>query len=270
MTDSVNEAPEPFQTLREARALIGWMHPKEAALTLAGRRHDRANSPSFFQRAEKARLAVAARPTRLRENDIVADAPASLDGHIDELRRHSVASQYFAEGWSVKMADLRSVCAMQPTVFSDSAKERVQGVAEADIEAIARVTLPLAPPAKLPAQFDESRKTWIFSAANPNLRIVGHFSAPAQPGIVAFGFAVSISSSFVQVASYQGRALLRDGYHRCVGLLSRGITHTPVFFREAATFDELAMPPGCSRKTPSSVRDRRRLPITSTKPSRWK
>ena len=55
----------------------------------------------------------------------------------------------------------------------------------------------------------------MISSANPNLRIVGNWAGQVQPGVIGMGFAVAISTSFVQVARVQNRYVLRDGYHRC-------------------------------------------------------
>src|SRR5437879_13199973 len=65
-----------------------------------------------------------------------------------------------------------------------------------------------------------------------------------QPGVNAFGFVVAVATSMLQVASYHGRYLLRDGYHRAYGFLSRGITRVPALVREVATFDALGLPIG--------------------------
>jgi len=101
-----------------------------------------------------------------------------------------------------------------------------------DIESIGRVTLPPVSTSKLPVQFDEVRRTFIISAANPNLKITGHFSGQAQPGALGFGFMVGVMPSFLQVARHHDRWVLRDGYHRAYGLLDRGITHAPAFVRD--------------------------------------
>src|SRR5437899_9406713 len=42
-----------------------------------------------------------------------------------------------------------------------------------------------------------------------------------------FGFIVKHYPSFVQVVDYNGRRFLRDGYHRCYGLLAKGSTTIP-------------------------------------------
>ena len=142
------------------------------------------------------------------------------------------------------MVDLTRVCAIQPSVFVDHASERVRDIDATDVASIAGVSIPILGDAKLPAQFDESRNVWMVTAPNPNLRIIGHFSIPIQPGVIGFGFAVTISPSFLQIARFQGRLFLRDGYHRAVGLLERGITVVPALTREFGHVDSLGFPEG--------------------------
>jgi hypothetical protein len=109
---------------------------------------------------------------------------------------------------------------------------------------LAAVSLPVPEPSALPVQFDESKNVWIFSAPDPNLRIMGRFGGEVQPGVVAFGFVVAVTPSFLQVAHVQGRLFLRDGYHRAVGFLRKGITTVPVFTREFGSLERLNLPVG--------------------------
>jgi hypothetical protein len=151
---------------------------------------------------------------------------------------------YFVEGWRVVIADLPRVIAVQPNVFVDSAEERARAIDPADLLSIAGISLPLPEPVPLPAQFDPTRQAWIFSARNPNLRITGQFGGQVAPGTAGFGFTLAVSPSFMQVAGFDGRLMLRDGYHRAYGLLRRGITRVPVFYRQFATIEELHLPQG--------------------------
>jgi hypothetical protein len=170
--------------------------------------------------------------------------PAELDEHVAALRQHPGAAAYFTEGFQFAVADLRRVCAVQSTVFTDSAEERTSEAVPGDLLSVAQVSLPIPQPVELPAQFDSVRQAWIFSSRNPNLRIPGTFGGPVQPGLVGFGFLVSVLPSFMQVAGFRGRVLLRDGYHRAFGLLRRGIGRDPVFYREYETFEDLQLSAG--------------------------
>ncbi len=228
---------------RPARALIGWMNPNEARLTLAGRRADDHN-PEHSIHVEQARAAVAARAPGLDQTDVIQDTPGELSAYVEALQHHPAVLPYFNEGARVALVDLTRVCAIQPNVFVDQAAQRVAEVDGHDWVSMASVSLPLPTPTQLPAQFDNIRQAWIFTAANPNLRIVGTWGGPLPQGAVGFGFIVAILPSFVQVAHYQSRYLLRDGYHRAIGFLSRGITVVPAFVRDFETFDDLGFNPG--------------------------
>jgi hypothetical protein len=46
------------------------------------------------------------------------------------------------------------------------------------------------------------------------------------------------------VAGYQGRYYLKDGYHRALGLLPRGISTVPAFVKDIAVYEELGVPAG--------------------------
>lgn len=230
--------------VRTARVLIGWMPAEQAERAQHGNRQDVAVSEEAVNRARAAREAVAARNAGVNQEAVIAAAPAELDGHINALRQHPASAGYFAEGWQVALADLRRVCAVQPNVFIDHAVDRVRDVDPADIRSLAAVSLPLPTPNELPFQFDESRNVWLFSAPNPNLRIMGHFGCQVPPGVPGFGFVVGVGPSFLQVACFQGRLFLRDGYHRAVGFLQRGIGIVPVFTREFGNLESLGLPAG--------------------------
>jgi hypothetical protein len=234
---------------RPARALIGWMQQTEAQLMLAQRMVQMAGNQSHVDRASMARQTVAARPPLVEELHILSEPGPELAGHIATLVAQPDYQPFVTEGWSVKIADLRKVVALQPMVFWDHARERTQSAVAGDMPALARLTLPIrSGPEPLPLQFDPARNTWMITSRNPNLRIVGQFSGPVDVGgghqVTGCGFIVTISASFVQVIRYRDRLLLRDGYHRTLGLLSQGITHVPVLFREFGQFEPLGLGPG--------------------------
>jgi hypothetical protein len=43
----------------------------------------------------------------------------------------------------------------------------------------------------------------------------------------------------VHVVEYKGRHFLKDGYHRCYGLLARGITRVPAIYERARSFADV-------------------------------
>jgi hypothetical protein len=220
------------------------MAPEEAAQWLAG--PGQAVADEHREAVRRARATVAGRPTGFDQSGVISAMPTSLAEHRERLRNNPASGPYFAEGWDVAIADLSRVCAIQRHVLTDDATARVATVDPGDILSVASVALPIAEKRTLAAGFDEHKQAWVFSSANPNLRIAGHVRAEVQPGMHAFGFVVSVSTSFLQVARYRNRYLLRDGYHRAYGFLARGITHVPVFTREYETFADIKLPPGLS------------------------
>jgi len=145
---------------------------------------------------------------------------------------------------------LRSiVCALQPVVFWDHAKERTQKAKLGDMLSLAKITIPVRrKPEEIPLQFDPARNTWMVLSRNPNLRILAPFNSPIKDqrgqDFVGCGFLFAISTSYVQVISVRGRYLLRDGYHRSLGLLAGGMTAVPVLFREFAEFEKIGLGAG--------------------------
>ena len=80
------------------------------------------------------------------------------------------------------------------------------------------------------------------------MRIGGHLivdidvaPAPGQPATKQkfVGFGITFGAQYVQIAEYNQRWFIRDGYHRCYGLLRRGVEHIPCVFIRATSFEQL-------------------------------
>jgi hypothetical protein len=230
--------------IRPARALLGWLPADQGERIQHGNRQGEAIPEESKERAARARAAVAVRNQGLDQTNAVSSAPPEIVEHIQALHSHSLSAQYFAEGWAVSLVDLSRICAAQPTVFVDHSEDRVKDVDVSDLRSVAAVSLPIPSNPSLPAQFDDSKNVWLFSAPNPNLRLMGNFAGEVQPGVFGYGFMVGISPSFIQVADFQGRLFLRDGYHRAVGFLKRGITTVPALTRTFGPLESLGLPAG--------------------------
>ncbi len=231
---------------RPARALIGWMKEGEAQLMLAERVTDNAQSKLHAERASAARQAVAARTPFADDQQTLEEPGGELKSHVAALTSHNDFKPFESEGWSVKIADLGRVIALQPMVFWDHAQERTSSASADKMSDLANITIPIRSATEtLPLQFDPARNTWLISSRNPNLKIAGQFNGPVDIGagqkLTACGFLVTVMPSFVQVVRYRGRLLLRDGYHRSLGLIARGITRVPVLFREFGEFEPLGL-----------------------------
>lgn len=198
--------------------------------------------------AKEARRAVAARPAGVNQDDLISPAPDELADHIQALQDSPAAQPYHAEGWRVALVDLTRVCGCQPFVVSDQAAARVGSIDPDDIASVAAVTLPLAQGEPVPVRFDPLQRAWTVVSASHNLRIAGPAGPPPVPATgemlvppagTVLGFMVVSMPSFMQVGHFRGRHFLRDGYHRALGLLDRGITVAPAFVRDITAFEEL-------------------------------
>jgi hypothetical protein len=224
--------------------LLGWLSEQDALLVLSGRQTGAPADQEKLAQAAAARDAVAAREPGVDQDDAITDAPAELAPHVEAFFAQPSAEAFVAEGWEVKIVDLRAICSLQQQVHISQATERVVGIQQPDdLLSIAEVTLPAVTPTSLPVQFDEVRNTWMIPSANPNLRLTGHFGGEVQPGVTGFGFLVGVTPSFVQVARHHGRLVLRDGYHRSYGLLAAGVSRIPALVRDFGV-GALGVPPG--------------------------
>lgn len=235
--------PATMGVMRPARALIGWMNRSEALLCMTSRRPDVQPTDEQVASVDQALAAVAAREPGIDQSDIVQEVPAELETYVADLASEPAPASLLQSGARVAIVDISRVCGAQPLVHSDHAEERTASANEKDVVSIARISLPVGAAGQIPGGFDNVQKAWVFSAANPNLRITGAWSGPIN-GAAAFGFQIAMLSSFVSVARYKTRYVLTDGYHRAHGLLRRGINFVPAFVRDVQAFEGLGFPAG--------------------------
>jgi hypothetical protein len=235
------DAPAPAAPLsrhhaRPARSLIGWLPTEMAQATLAGFGVQPPYDPQIVNRVAAAHAAVAARQHHAAGIDVVTDLPNELVAYVDELKSKPFYQAFAAEGWQVRMADLQRVRSLQPTVHTDHATERAQGVRRNDLLSLARVTLPHSRAKELMATAPTADgRGWILTCRNPQLRVRGPYTGDREDNgykTKVFGIETEVANSLVQIVRWRGAYILRDGYHRAYGLLSRGIASVPVVYHE--------------------------------------
>jgi hypothetical protein len=202
---------------------------------------NRSDVGAMLTKAKRMRAKVAKRPAGIDQSTLLtADLPPEMAPYVTALRG-GPHGPMFTQGWEVRMVDLEAVVAMQPCVFLDG-KDRVGAVDPGDIVSIAKVTMPeLSNEAVEPTM--DGNGTYSFVSDNPNLRVLGPAaSAPQGATPATFGYGVGVPASVMQVARYRDRYVMRDGYHRAVGLMQRGIVQVPAFVWDNAVV-EVPMPP---------------------------
>ena len=236
---------------RAARALIGWMTKPEAQLILGIPRTVVTPLPEHVRRARDAHLAVKSRPIGIDQTHLFSDVGEELRGYLAELQEHPSYKPYITSGCSIRIANLNELRALQPVVHldyldhSDQFRQLTQEASQEDMLSLVRITLPIPKPMALPVQADKQRNAWILQLKDPHTKIVGHFNTRVEvaPGLfgIAYGFCVALLPSFVQVVLYRGRYFLKDGYHRSLALLEKGITHIPVMVEELSASQNLVV-----------------------------
>lgn len=231
------------------RALVAWLEDEEAARWLSGNEFQPSRDPRHRELVRRAKAVVAARPPYDSGSSPIAPCPAELEHHLGLLRTHPESAAIVAQLGDAVLIDLGQVVAAQKQILVDDAEKRLYGAAADDWQGLARITLPLPRREPISWTFDSQRNAFVLTSPNPNLKVTGHFNSTVGgevPGVVfdGFGFAVSYQRSYLQVAVIDGRAVLRDGYHRAYGLLKAGIRRVPAFARSYASWEEAAMPDG--------------------------
>lgn len=227
-----------------ARALLPWMSDEQVRHALAGQGGELTAEQG--QQLAACRHAMQRRPAGVEQDGLIRPLPAALRDYAARLEADpEAASGPLAEGFAPALADLTRLCVTQPATSADLALERVARADPFDLASLAAITLPLAAPARLIPDFDQSRMTFTTSLPSQNLQIVGAFGGPAAaadelpPGTISVGFHLRAVTSFVQVGSVNGRYFLRDGYHRCLGLLRRGVRYAPALVAENVPLADL-------------------------------
>lgn len=235
----VPATPVSQQYLRPARSIIGWLPPQIAHQLLAGPGKEPPFDPQIAVRTAAAHAAVAGRPPHQQAAGVVADLPNdTLAAYVNELMAQPFYQASFVPegGWQVRMADLRRVRALQPHVHTDHAAKRTEGATADDMLSLARITLPHSrekdPIGVVPTP---DGRGWVLTCRNPQLHVRGAYKGDVDNDgykTKVFGIETEIANSLMQVVRWRGAYILRDGYHRAYGLLSRGISSVPVMYRE--------------------------------------
>ncbi len=237
---------------RSVRCLLAWMTEAEAINTLLGHL-PAAGENALVQRQvwESARNANNARPPFRSARPALQEMPEELrDRGAAFSQRPDVAAAFQSMEWRVGLADLTEVLSYQKVVVEERAIERVDAsVRPGDLQSIFSFCLPdPVGPEALQGAMDHDQRGITFSSLNPNLRVAGLAGSEIDVAVVPggrpvkqnfIGFAINFGVPFVQVAEYNGRWFIRDGYHRCYGLLRRGITKVPCVFVKPRSFAEL-------------------------------
>lgn len=233
------------------KTLLPWLEQGEAVAVLLGGRmpgpNDQTQPHIDRWRAQKA--IVDARGAYAVIHEPLQALPDQLQERATAFRaRADVQNGLHGLDWDLGVVDLTNVLSFQKVVNLEQTEERVANTAPDDWGSLFSLCLPdVRAPQDLATLVDPDGKALTLSSMDPNLRVAGSAiqeinvaMAAGQPGqnMKFLGFPVTFGTPFVQIAEYQGRRFVRDGYHRCYGLLQKGISRIPCVFARARTFQE--------------------------------
>lgn len=150
--------------------------------------------------------------------------------------------------WKPALVNLKKVISYQLTVNLSDLDIRIGGALTSE-EKLYQLCFPVPQATRLPEPLPINQQCFSFSSSNPNLRLAGmkmNLNAVAEHGMMfhEITYILSLVPSYLQVVHFNDRYILRDGYHRAVGLLMNGITEVPCIFIEAQNIDQIGFRPG--------------------------
>lgn len=234
----------------ESKWLLAWMNGEEAIPTLLGRApvadEDTAKSRRVWHDSSAALMRRA--PYR-QPTPVLSKLPGKLTKQATKFRqRPDVIADLDGQDYKVGMVDLRKVLSLQKAV-EENALQRAQQVIPNDLDSLFSFCLPEpGMGARVAGTLDKVNKAITLTSLNWNFRIgsplIVDLDVSAGPGEAPrkekhIGFTVGFGTPFIHVVECNGRWLLRDGHHRCYGLLQRSIHHIPCVFTKVHDFAEI-------------------------------
>ena len=155
-----------------------------------------------------------------------------LQAELDKRRsRSDLIAEMEGLDWSLAVVDLRKLLAFQRRLSFSSATTQPPVVAN-DWPSLIDLAFALPQPVLYESIHDAATNTLQLHSTDPNLhlRTTANLTTP---------LAVHTGGAFLEVALYNGRWFLRDGYHRAYALLKAGIERVPSVIVYARSLSEL-------------------------------
>jgi hypothetical protein len=189
-------------------------------------------------RAWQAQREIWKRPPHIPVSPILVEETIFLAPQF-ETRMSSIRASGEFEGleWNLAIVDLRKLLAFQRRLCFDLPLKEESLRISPVMEDLLDLALPGKGANEAPDVVKFSETEVEIRSGNPNLKIV--FAPSFKQDHDGLPLQVSYGSPYMEVAQYQDRWFLRDGYHRAYSLLRAGIFAVPAVVVEARTLEEL-------------------------------
>jgi len=193
----------------------------------------RPETDEVLEDIERSRDALYKRAYVEFESPIVNAVPSAVTEALNrQLDRSDLHAEMKGLEWKIGVVDLRQLIAFQRRLIFDDRVFQI-GVPSPD-DWPALIHLSFGPPISIDYHqiaLDGSRL--LLQSANPNFQLRTSAEWSSFPVQFCGG------SPFLEVAEFNGRWFLRDGYHRAYRLLCGGISHMPAVIVWARDLSEL-------------------------------
>jgi len=147
--------------------------------------------------------------------------PTSHQAYVEELARSPLVTPFASMKPAFALVEIESLLAYQFHLELPRS-QMLAGSAKPTLDEMFRICLPHHPEA-VPYRCVVQTNGVLVESRSLNLRMLGMLDPKDGAAGIAFGSA----SPLVQVAQFNGRAYLRNGFHRAYALRKRGATHMP-------------------------------------------
>lgn len=170
--------------------------------------------------------------------------PSKFDSHLDAVRKEPTFQEHLAGVTDSQfvMIELGKVVAFQAYLNCEYLEALARRIpAHGDEEALLRFCLPTRTDKvgeALLANINPDTNTFTASTDNLDFRIVGNVQGEdATSGRKFTGFAYGPGLREMSVAEYNGRFILKNGYHRAFALRKAGYQFAPVLIVKVPTYN---------------------------------
>src|SRR5207244_2176014 len=138
--------------------------------------------------------------------------------------------------WEPVMVNLKEVQAFQKTVRADNLGSRLAS-ALLNQDQLVELCFPSSWSTELFLQ--RSDDGYIIGSSNPNFSVFTGQPHLEGGHLSSLPFMPMVNTNFFQVAHYEGRYFIRDGYHRGVGFLHERKDIVPCILVQAQSFEQI-------------------------------
>lgn len=226
---------------RRGRGLIAFMDESEATSMMRAAQLVSLSIEREFQ--EKHAIAVKS----LRNSEAPnLDASVTPIGPTNQAYLYQVSSTpgftqaFLGQSWSFCEVEIDKLLCFQKYVDIEYVNELSSGLpSKPDELTLLRYCFPAA--AQVPASINVDPVGTAITVTShlPNIQLANFgLNQPFPGGPTSAVFTFGANVNYVQVVKYEGRYILKNGYHRVYTLRQKGMTATPCVYAEASNFDQ--------------------------------